>query len=702
MWCRVLKPDTSRQQGCRVIKPDTTPLPHNTFKFVFTLNIGQIPLNGYFWLYLIGMGGIAGLIRFDGGTLADHDRAALTTLLNHRGPATSQLAAQGVLIAFGGVVEASPATPIYAAVDADVFMPASAHLPFTSNYNQKGPAGLNDLNADFAVALWDVPQQTLVCARDILGVKPLYYVHQPGRFVAFASEIKVLLALHDVIIRPNDHKFREYLTWTTTYVPYSAETFYETIYSVLPGHYVQVTAHEVRVRPYCTIDFGQFDHLNRPEDYASFFHDQFTEAIDQRIRGKKRVGSHLSGGLDSSSVSCVAQSLLARQQRPSLHTFNIDPELASTDESAYVRTVVDQWHPQHHTVHPVADVLASVLKINALFDRPEQFIIPSSFHLSVSEEARHIGCDLLLTGHDGDSVIATGFDWLDALLDTSDWANLEQAARQYFDWRHPSDDTATKSSSGYDARFENYALGILGSNLKKRFSEQSLPQFLATLGQQKQLFNLSPGGIVAYCAKRITDKLAQRAQFDSAFTDEFRQRVAQRPQLTTEPLTTALSEGRPVPAEQILNTTNVICNEQLNHIGAHYGHSYSFPFFDKRIVQLGLATPLAVCFDNGRGRGLIRNGLRDTLPAAVIGRLTKTNFVEYSTLSAQQLYRATHAQFSLPSHPIWGVIDQARFAKIVGIVFNPKMPINKKTRYNWLLSRIIYLALWLDSLPKGS
>ena len=646
------------------------------------------------------MSGIAGLIRFDGGTIAENDRVALTTLLSHRGPATSQLVVQGVLVAFGGAVEASPTTPVCAAVDADVFSPASAHLPFTSSYGQQGPAGLNDLNADFAVAVWDAPRQALVCARDILGVKPLYYVHQPGRFVAFASEIKVLLALQDVVIRPNEHKFREYLTWTTTYVPYSAETFYESIYSVLPGHYAQVTAQEVRVRPYWTIDFGQFAHLSKANDYASLFHDQFTETIDQRIRGKNWAGSHLSGGLDSSSVSCVAQSLLTRQQRPSLHTFNIDPELASTDESAYVRAVVDQWRPQHHTVHPVADVLGSVLKINALFDRPEQFIIPSSFHLSVSEEAQRIGCDLLLTGHDGDSVIATGFDWLDALLDTSDWASLEQAARQYFDLRHQSDTTTTQPRSGYDARFEKYALGILGSNLKNRFSEQSLPRFLATLGQQKQLFNLSPGGIVAYCAKRITDKLAQRAQFDSAFTDEFRQRVARRPQLTTEPLTTALSEGRPAPAKQILNTTNVICNEQLNHIGAHYGHSYSFPFFDKRIVELGLATPLAVCFDNGRGRGLIRNGLRDTLPPAVIGRLTKTNFVEYSTLSAQQLYRATHAQFSLPSHPIWGVVNRAVFTKIVGIVFNPKMPINKKTRYNWLLSRIIYLALWLDSLSK--
>ncbi|RYF47548.1 MAG: asparagine synthase, partial [Cytophagaceae bacterium] len=126
----------------------------------------------------------------------------------------------------------------------------------------------------------------------------------------------------------------------------------------------------------------------------------------------------------------------------------------------------------------------------------------------------------------------------------------------------------------------------------------------------------------------------------------------------------------------------------------------SFPFFDKHVVELGLATPLEVCFDKGRGRGLIRNGLSPLLPPAIINRFTKANFVEYGNVSAQQLYQATHEQFALPDHPIWGVIDRAIFAKIVRVVFNTRIPVKQKTRYNWLLSRIIYLALWLGSLPK--
>ncbi|GAB2545393.1 asparagine synthetase B family protein [Spirosoma aerophilum] len=645
------------------------------------------------------MGGIAGILRFDGQPVPEADKEHLIDLLTHRGKTTSQQLDAGWLLSFGGELEIEPPSALYAALDADLF---SATRPsFLTNFTQTGPIGFNELNADFAVAIWDAQRQTLVCGRDPLGVKPLYYVHQPGRFVAFASEIKALLALSDVAVKPNEHKFREYLTWATSYVPYSAETFYESIYSVLPGHCVEISPEGIQVMPYWKTDYQSHGKLSQPADYAAAFQDSFTAAINARIRGKKRVGSHLSGGLDSSSVSAVAQSLLAQQQRPALHTFTINTGLDSTDESVYVQAFVDRWHSQHHTVSPEVNVLESVLTINRLFDRPDHFIIPSSFHLGVSQEARQLDCDILLTGHDGDSVIATGFDFLDELLDAKDWDALQLACHQYTDHRFPPDYTANPPRLRNDAQFEAYALSILGTNLKKRLREQAVGDFVIHLQRQKRDFGLSTTGILTYLARRVKEKLLHRSRIDHAFLPEFRQRVERRPVLSTEPLATALSEGRPVPVKQILNTTNVICNEQMNHIGAYYGHPYSFPFFDKRVVELGLSTPLEVCFDQGRGRGLIRNGLKTVLPAAITGRYSKANFVEYGNLSARQLYSASYEQFSTPVHPIWGVIDRQVFEKIVKIVFNPKIPVQRKTRYNWLLSRIIYLALWLGSLPKG-
>ncbi|WP_460906888.1 asparagine synthetase B family protein [Spirosoma areae] len=631
----------------------------------------------------------------------------MSELLQHRGTVISRPIGKGTLLMFGGNVEDNPlASSLVTVADADVYETqsgsrASAGYSFSVNFAHAGPASFNNLSADFAVALWDLDQQTLSCGRDPLGIKPLYYVHQPGRFFAFASEIKALLVLREVVVKPNEAKFREYLTWTTDYVPYSAETFYAHVYSVLPGHCLRVNAEKMVSEPYWKLDPQKFNGLRGADAYADLFHEYFTKAVDSRMRGKNSIGSHLSGGLDSSSVSCVAQHLLIQQQRPSLHTFNIDTEQPAADEQQYVQAVVDQWQMHHHRVRPIADVLESVLKINYLFDRPEQFIIPSSFHLSVSEEARRAGCDLLLTGHDGDSIVTTGHDFLDELVDAGDWAQLQQACQQLISARNGDlvYGSADWLRSGLQDKYEAFVLSKIGTNLKGRITAKTLPSFLLNLRRQKQLFGLSTAAILTYSYKRLTEKLARQALIDNALSADFKQRVPGKRKDTTEQLATTLSVGQQMPVNQVLNTTNVICNEQMNHIGAYYGHSYSFPFFDKNVVELGLATPLAIQFDAGRGRGPIRNGLRDTLPPAIVSRFSKANFVEYGTLAAQQLYTATREQFALASHPIWNVVDRRVFAKIVSIVFDQRVPVRTKTRYNWLVSRIIYLALWLDKLP---
>lgn len=646
------------------------------------------------------MSGIAGMIRFDGQSVDPTDATTMIRLLKHRGNPISKSINTGILIAFGGSIETNPTAPIVAAIDADSFSTTFTNQPFSTRYAQNGPASFNEPNADFGAVLWDAHEQTLYCARDAMGVKPLYYVHQSGRFFAFASEIKALAALREVVVRPNRHKFREYLTWPTTYVPYTAETFHELIYSVLPGHYLRVNAQSITEHAFWQVDFGKFRGLDGIGDYSAVFRDYFTAAIDSRIEGKQRVGSHLSGGLDSSSVSCVAQSLLLQQHRPSIHTFNIDTEQPSAEEQSYVRAVVDQWHPVHHKVHPVADVLDSILKIHQLFDRPEQFIIPSSFHLSVSLEAQKLGCDILLTGHDGDSVITPGFEFLDELISASQWDEFNVASQQFVaprerNLRHVHKNWGQLTDQ---VKHETFVLSVVGSHLKKQFRKQSLPALFDLFREQKQRFGLSESAIAAYLYQRIRAKLTRQVNIDSALSEDFRQQVPQRSQQSTQKLVTTLSAENHIAFEEILNNTNVICNEQMNHIGAYYGHPYSFPFFDKNVIELGLATPMSVRFYEGRGRGLIRHGLRDVLPPAILSRVTKANFVEYGTLSAQQLYEATREQFSSVSHPIWGIIDRHVFAKIVAIVYNPRFPLVRKTRYNWLLSRIIYLSLWLGTL----
>ena len=641
------------------------------------------------------MSGIAGIIRFDKLAVATDDVDNLKRLLKHRGTPSCQHIDHGILLSFNGTIETGQSH--IAVTDINDF---TSNQPCIPNYNKYGTQAFDLLNADFAASIWDASNQTFYCARDILGVKPLYYVFKPDCFFAFASEIKALLVLQDVSIHPNRKKYKEYLTWATTYLPYNDETFYEGVYSVLPGHYLQVSAQQLTLRPFWKPNLAQFDSLKTPDDYAEVFRERFFTAIESRMAGRRIVGAHLSGGLDSSSVSSVAQ-YIRSQHQSTIHTFNIHTGLASTDESKFVQAVVDQYQPVHHIVHPITDVLDSVEKINYYFDRPEHFIIPSSFHLSVSLEAQQIGCESILTGHDGDSVITTGFDYFDQLIDSHDLDRLLLACQQFVSYSERDLSHLSRNWNNLDnqEKLETYCLSIIGPTLTKQFRSQPLGTFFRTLQAYKQRFNLSKSSIIAYFSKRIRERIANRTLLNNALNEDFKQHIFPEIQNTTQQFVSKLAEEHQVPFVQILNVTNIICNEQLNHIGAYYGHEYQFPFFDKKVIEIGLATPLSVCFDQGCGRGLIRNGLKDILPSTITSRLSKANFVEYGNLSAQQLYKATFERFNASSHTIWEIIDRKKFMKIVEVVFNSRIPMQRKTRYNWMLSRIIYLALWLDSLP---
>ncbi|GAB3967511.1 lasso peptide isopeptide bond-forming cyclase [Spirosoma terrae] len=642
------------------------------------------------------MSGIAGIIRFDGRPITSIDVETMASLLKHRGQPIITSLSNATLITFNGKQEVDEDHHKVAVADADLFEKTIAN-PFIEASLQDT---FNSLHADFAAVVYDNQQQALTCVRDPMGVKPLYYTFSPGRFFAFASEIKVLLALNDVDCQPNYRKFREYLTWPTSYVHYSEETFYEGIYSVLPGHYLQATNQSLTVEPYWDIDLDRFAGLKTASNYHDTFQQLFSHAVNVRMSEKKIIGSHLSGGLDSSSVSSMAQHLLKQQQRPSVHTFNIDSGLASTDESQYVQAVVNKHQTLHQTVRPLTDVLGSVTEITQQFDRPEQFIIPSSFHVCVSQAAQQIGCDTILTGHDGDSVITAGFDYLNELIEQADWQTLKEADRQFVSHkgRTLSNMSPKWKQLSDDERYQKHILSLVIPSLKKTIKEKSIGEVLSTFQNQKKYLEISNASLVAYIKKWAQQKWIHRAWIDTVLSDDFKQKYTLSNQRSTYQLSQNITKAHHVSVSHIVNINNVICNEQLNHIGAYHGHQYSFPFFDKRIIELGVATPLKVRFDEGRGRGLIRHGLQSFLPSEVYTRLSKTNFVEYSHVTAQQLYEATQEILLKTNNPVWDMVDRKAFQKTTDFVFSEKMPTKKKMRYNWLLSRVIYSSIWFDLL----
>src|SRR5205814_2148218 len=96
------------------------------------------------------MSGIAGVIRFDEQNVLEVDIAGIVKSLAHRGEVVRQAIDSGLLLAFGGILEADPVTGTHATADADVFAPSIQDNVFTSAFTRGGSPSFNDINADFA------------------------------------------------------------------------------------------------------------------------------------------------------------------------------------------------------------------------------------------------------------------------------------------------------------------------------------------------------------------------------------------------------------------------------------------------------------------------------------------------------------------------------------------------------------------------
>ena len=189
-------------------------------------------------------------------------------------------------------------------------------------YAAWGPACVERFNGMFAFAVWDRQTQELFLARDRYGIKPLYYAFV-GEVLLFASEQKALLQ-HPELTRALDAEaLCEYLTFQNLFTD---RTLLEGVRTFPPGCWATVSRGASSLQPTTYWDF----HFVEPSDpasdaeYLEELDRLFVQAVSRQLVGDVEVGSYLSGGLDSGSITAVAAS-----QLPGLKTFTVGFDLHS-------------------------------------------------------------------------------------------------------------------------------------------------------------------------------------------------------------------------------------------------------------------------------------------------------------------------------------------------------------------------------------
>ncbi len=288
-------------------------------------------------------------------------------------------------------------------------------------YEEKGERFVEDLNGQFAIALWDAPRKRLVLARDRTGIRPLFHAQHGGRLV-FASEVKAIFALPGV---PRGLDRRALAEICTYWSPLAPRTAFEGISSLPPGHVLVVEGGVKRLRKYWDWSFPEPAAVTRrgEGELAEELRALLVDAVRLQLRADVPVGAYLSGGLDSAIIASLVRDFTGAP----LRTFSLTFEDAEFDESAYQRQMIDYLRTVSTSVQCTRADIAAVFPATVFHvETPIVRTAPAPLML-LSAHVREAGYKVVLTGEGADEVFG-GYDLFKEAKVRRFWARSPDSA----------------------------------------------------------------------------------------------------------------------------------------------------------------------------------------------------------------------------------------------------------------------------------
>jgi asparagine synthase (glutamine-hydrolysing) len=282
------------------------------------------------------------------------------------------------------------------------------------SYARWGEGCLAHLNGMFAFAIWDQRRQELFAARDRFGEKPFYYYLEEDReLLAFGSEIKALVAGRLFTPRPDRGAVYSFLMNHGSDSGF--ETMFEKVMALPMAHALKYSWRKRSLKTWRYWDLEEDRKIRFSNDgqYGRRFLELLGDSVRLRLRSDVRVGSSLSGGLDSSTiVGLVAQSRPEGGQETFSARFS-DPAL---DEGPYIERMAAWAEVKNHPTYPSPkNFLKEIDKLTWQQDEP---FYGSSVYAQwcVMRLARDCGVTVLLDGQGGDEVLAGYHSYFSASL----------------------------------------------------------------------------------------------------------------------------------------------------------------------------------------------------------------------------------------------------------------------------------------------
>ncbi|ETW98172.1 MAG: hypothetical protein ETSY1_19905 [Candidatus Entotheonella factor] len=499
-------------------------------------------------------------------------------------------------------------------------------------YQRWAEASFARLLGPFALALYDAGRRRVICARDPLGGRTLFY-HLTATHLIIASEEQAILTHPAVTATLHTPRLATYFA---AQAPAPGTTFFEAVHELLPAHAMVIETETSRTWRYWDFDPGKTIRYRTNADYAEHFQALLHDSVGCRLRASSTPTVMMSGGLDSTSIAALAAQQHHRAsptQRLSTVSFVFD-EFVSCDERAYMEAMTQRYQLQATQVlgddaWPLNHIETWPLNPNS----PENDVY-RHLQTRLYQQAHAASHHVMLSGEGGDQLYLGAESWLTDLLAERQFARA---------WR--------------DSRLHIRYDGLL------RFARRT------------GLHRL----IGAHWLRRLWPKTDR-----SWLTTEAKQAL---PVDDTWP-PSALMASRPKQYQSLLGLSDAhgICVER--HYASQAGVEIRYPYRDRRLVEFMLAIPTHQLYDHGRYKPILRHAMKGLLPEPILNRVQPTLLYPLFVHSITKAETKTMHQLLHHPNRIWPQYVRADWLNPAGL--DPNRPRTEA----FILWLCICLELW--------
>jgi asparagine synthase (glutamine-hydrolysing) len=448
-------------------------------------------------------------------------------------------------------------------------------------YEQFGADCVTHFRGMFAFAIWDSEKRQLFCARDRLGIKPLYYFFD-GQLFAFASEIKALLAHPAISACFESELLSEYLSFG--YVS-GERTLFRGIRKLMPGHHLTFApdGREPVIRPYWRIPTEKPANRKTDAEWIRECRELLEESVRLRLMADVPLGMFLSGGIDSSAIAALMQRMVSEPVK----TFSVGYAEAEFSELGYAREVATRIGTDHREIKIGFGEFFDALP-ELIWHEDEPISWPSSVYLYYVSKLASEHVKVVLTGEGSDELFAGYGRYRHQMMSEGHmkiYGHVPEAARRWV-----RDQISTSSLLGADLRrkLKHTVLGRSG-DLQSLYLENFYGAFSA-----------------ADVKSLVKDRSIDGAAAYRPFIDLF-ESVPQLPYLE-----------RLLYADQQTYLEELLMKQDRMSMAASI--ESRVPFLDHKFVEFASSVPVALKLRGTTGKYILKEAVAGLLPAEIIHR----------------------------------------------------------------------------------